>query len=124
VAISLNVLNLGREDGGATGHAVNIVALVLFALPVLVGIGAAIAGQQPVWILVGGLVGFVAAQSPKIVSQWERVVLLRLGRYVGLRGPGLFWIVPFVEVPAAYVDQRVITTPRKPRSRCRTIDTP
>jgi len=110
VAISLNVLNLGREDGGATGHAVNIVALVLFALPVLVGIGAAIAGQQPVWILVGGLVGFVAAQSPKIVSQWERVVLLRLGRYVGLRGPGLFWIVPFVEVPAAYVDQRVITT--------------
>jgi regulator of protease activity HflC (stomatin/prohibitin superfamily) len=38
------------------------------------------------------------------------VVLLRLGRYVGLRGPGLFWIVPFIETPAAYIDQRVITT--------------
>jgi regulator of protease activity HflC (stomatin/prohibitin superfamily) len=36
--------------------------------------------------------------------------VLRLGRYVGLRGPGLFWIIPFVDTVSAWVDQRVITT--------------
>jgi regulator of protease activity HflC (stomatin/prohibitin superfamily) len=50
------------------------------------------------------------AQSPKIARQWERAVVLRLGKFVGLRGPGLFWIVPFVDQISAWIDQRVITT--------------
>jgi regulator of protease activity HflC (stomatin/prohibitin superfamily) len=50
------------------------------------------------------------AQSPKIARQWERAVVLRLGKYVGLRGPGLFWIIPFVDTISAWIDQRVITT--------------
>jgi regulator of protease activity HflC (stomatin/prohibitin superfamily) len=54
--------------------------------------------------------GLILAQSPKIARQWERAVVLRLGRYVGLRGPGLFWIIPFVDTISAWVDQRVITT--------------
>jgi regulator of protease activity HflC (stomatin/prohibitin superfamily) len=45
-----------------------------------------------------------------VASQWERAVVLRLGRYVGLRGPGLFWIVPFVDAVATWIDQRTITT--------------
>jgi regulator of protease activity HflC (stomatin/prohibitin superfamily) len=48
--------------------------------------------------------------SPKVAKQWERGVVLRLGRYIGLRGPGLFWIVPLVDDVARWVDQRVITT--------------
>ena len=47
--------------------------------------------------IVGVAVGFTLAQAPKIAKQWERAVVLRLGRYVGLRGPGLFWIMPFVD---------------------------
>jgi hypothetical protein len=43
------------------------------------------------------LLGLLLAQSPKIARQWERAVVLRLGKYVGLRGPGLFWIIPFVD---------------------------
>ena len=43
------------------------------------------------------LAGLVLMQSPRIAQQWERAVVLRLGRFVGLRGPGLFWIVPFIE---------------------------
>jgi regulator of protease activity HflC (stomatin/prohibitin superfamily) len=43
-------------------------------------------------------------------NQWERAVVLRLGRFVGLRGPGLFWIVPFVDSVASRIDQRTITT--------------
>jgi regulator of protease activity HflC (stomatin/prohibitin superfamily) len=49
-------------------------------------------------------------QSPKVAQQWERAVVLRLGRYIGLRGPGLFWVVPFVDTVTAWIDQRVITT--------------
>jgi regulator of protease activity HflC (stomatin/prohibitin superfamily) len=43
----------------------------------------------------------------KVVQQWEKVALLRLGRYVGLRGPGIFHIIPVVETLSAFVDQRV-----------------
>jgi len=49
-------------------------------------------------------------QSPKIAQQWERAVILRLGRFAGLRGPGLFWIVPFLDVVSSWIDQRTITT--------------
>lgn len=107
MAISLNVRG---DDGGSAGTRINVVALVMFGVPTLAGIVMALLRANPFWAIGGAVVGFVLAQSPKVVSQWERVVLLRLGKYVGLRGPGLFWIVPFIEAPAAYIDQRVITT--------------
>ena len=49
-------------------------------------------------------------QSPKVAQQWERAVVLKLGRFDGLHGPGLFWIVPFVERVSSWIDQRTITT--------------
>jgi regulator of protease activity HflC (stomatin/prohibitin superfamily) len=52
----------------------------------------------------------VSALSPRVANQWERAIVLRLGRYVGSRGPGLFWILPFVEGVATWIDQRTITT--------------
>ena len=52
----------------------------------------------------------LAALSPRVAQQWERAVVLRLGRFVGLQGPGLFWIVPFIDVVARSIDQRMITT--------------
>jgi len=65
---------------------------------------------NPAAVIVGLLLGLLFAQSPKVARQWERAVVLRLGRYVGLRGPGLFWIIPFVDSVSAWIDQRVITT--------------
>jgi regulator of protease activity HflC (stomatin/prohibitin superfamily) len=65
---------------------------------------------NPAGAIVGVLLGLFLAQSPKIARQWERAVVLRLGKYVGLRGPGLFWIFPFVDSISAWIDQRVITT--------------
>jgi regulator of protease activity HflC (stomatin/prohibitin superfamily) len=56
------------------------------------------------------IIGVILAQSPQVAQQWERAVVLRLGRYVGLRGPGLFWLIPFVERVSTWVDQRTITT--------------
>jgi regulator of protease activity HflC (stomatin/prohibitin superfamily) len=49
-------------------------------------------------------------QAPRIAQQWERGVILRLGRFIGLRGPGLFWIIPFIDSVSSWIDQRTITT--------------
>ncbi|MPY88413.1 MAG: slipin family protein [Luteitalea sp.] len=56
------------------------------------------------------VVGVVLMPSPRIAQQWERAIVLRFGRFVGLRGPGLFWIVPFVDRVSSWIDQRTITT--------------
>src|SRR5207248_7468560 len=64
----------------------------------------------PHGIIAGAIVGVLLMQAPRVAQQWERGVVLRLGRFVGLRGPGLFWIVPFVDSVATWIDQRTITT--------------
>jgi len=52
----------------------------------------------------------LAALSIRIVKQWERVVVLYLGRFVGIRGPGLIVIIPFLNTIPYVIDTRVITT--------------
>jgi regulator of protease activity HflC (stomatin/prohibitin superfamily) len=90
---------------------VNIVAVGAFLAPVLLGgLATILTGFNPVGAIVGLILGLLLAQSPKVARQWERAVVLRLGRFIGLRGPGLFWIVPFVDSISTWIDQRVITT--------------
>src|SRR5689334_24712683 len=89
---------------------VNIISAVAFLVPVLAGALSFWLTLNPAGLIVGVILGLLLAQAPKIARQWERAVVLRLGKYVGLRGPGLFWIVPFVDTVSAWVDQRVITT--------------
>ncbi len=88
----------------------NFIAVLGFLAPVAVGALATLMTLNPGGAIVGVLLGLLLAQSPKIARQWERAVVLRLGKFVGLRGPGLFWIVPFVDQISAWIDQRVITT--------------
>lgn len=88
----------------------NIVAAAVLVVPVILGALGYVGTASPVWLIVGIIVGLVLMQSPKIARQWERVIILRLGKYVGMRGPGLFWIVPFFDRAAMYIDQRVMTT--------------
>jgi regulator of protease activity HflC (stomatin/prohibitin superfamily) len=57
--------------------------------------------------IAGGLIGLYLLFAIKVVQPWEKVALLRLGRYAGLRGPGLFFIVPVFEAISPHVDQRV-----------------
>jgi regulator of protease activity HflC (stomatin/prohibitin superfamily) len=57
--------------------------------------------------IAGAAVGLYLLFSIKVVRQWEKVALLRLGKYAGLRGPGLFTILPVIETLSPYVDQRV-----------------
>ncbi|MFZ0206721.1 MAG: slipin family protein, partial [Roseiarcus sp.] len=51
----------------------------------------------------------VVSSSVKVADQWEKVVVLRLGRFRSLEGPGLFFIIPIVESVAYWIDTRVIT---------------
>jgi len=81
-----------------------------FLAPLALGALSTLLTWSPVGVIIGLLLGLLLAQSPKIARQWERAVILRLGKYVGLRGPGLFWIIPFVDSISAWIDQRVITT--------------
>src|SRR5581483_7622245 len=75
-----------------------------------VGVIGLIATQNPIPMVVCALLGVITMQSPKVAQQWERAVVLRLGRFVGLRGPGLFWVVPFIDNVSSWIDQRTITT--------------
>jgi regulator of protease activity HflC (stomatin/prohibitin superfamily) len=89
---------------------VNVVAIAVLLASLGLGIaGRAITGNP--LVLVGFLVlGALVMPSPRIAQQWERAVVLRLGRFIGLRGPGLFWIVPFMDTVSSWIDQRTITT--------------
>lgn len=89
---------------------VNIIAALLLAAPTALGLLLTLLTLNPTGVIVGTLLGLILALSPRIAKQWERAVVLRLGRYVGLRGPGLFWVIPMIDSVANYVDQRIITT--------------
>jgi len=86
---------------------INGVAVTAFLLSIVVGASLSRTIHHPAPIVVGALLGLYLLYAIKVVQQWERVALLRLGRYVGLRGPGIFHIIPVVETLSPFVDQRI-----------------
>ena len=60
--------------------------------------------------VVAFVIAVVASYSIKIADQWERTVVLRLGRFRSLEGPGLFFIIPIIETVPYWIDTRVITS--------------
>jgi len=95
---------------GPNAPRVNIVAALLFLFPVLLGIVPLALFKNPIGFIAGLILGLLLAQAPKIAKQWEKGIVLRLGRFVGVKGPGLFWILPLLDSVSAWIDQRVITT--------------
>src|SRR5689334_16389744 len=79
----------------------------VFVLFLVAGAGLTAITQNPLFFVVAILVGVYMLFSIRVVSQWERVALLRLGKYTGLRGPGTFMLIPIVDTTTTYVDQRV-----------------
>jgi len=99
-----------EEVGGGQSPRLNIVAILILLACIAIGAWRMAVTENPVPLIVMVVVGLVLMQSPRIAQQWERAVILRLGRFVGLRGPGLFWIIPFVDRVSSWIDQRTITT--------------
>ena len=57
------------------------------------------------------LIAFYFLFAIKIARQWEKAVVLRMGRMLGLKGPGIFWVIPIVDSVSNWIDQRVMVTP-------------
>ena len=87
---------------------------VVNAILLILGVGAYVGLGRigaPTWASVAAAaVCVVSAASVRIAFEWERVPLLRLGRFVRTRGPGFFFLIPFVDIPYDYVDCRVTVT--------------
>jgi len=88
----------------------NIVSILVLVSWVALGGLLMLAVGNPIPLVVCIAIGLVAMRSPRVARQWERAIVLRLGRFSGMRGPGLFWVVPFVDIVGSWIDQRTITT--------------
>jgi regulator of protease activity HflC (stomatin/prohibitin superfamily) len=89
-----------------------VLSLLVLGAALLSFVWAARAGI-PALRYLGGLLAIAGALIPaalKMANQWERAVVLRLGRLQSIAGPGLFWIVPVIDQVAYWLDQRIQTT--------------
>jgi len=90
-----------------------LLSLVIFALGLVVGYLRHRAGSNAEALgcaAAGCVLAFAVSSSVQVADQWDRAVILRLGKFQSLRGPGLFCIIPVVDAIPYWVDTRVITT--------------
>jgi len=102
-----------KQAGAATGlrhQPVNPVSLALMLICTIAGIIGTALTEKPWPVIAGSLVGLYLLFAIRVADQWEKAVVLRLGKYRGLRGPGPFHIIPVVDSVARVVDQRVRVT--------------
>jgi hypothetical protein len=86
------------------------VGILVFLICIVAGVGVTVQTGSRAGMLSGVLVGAYFLLAIKIVDQWERVAVLRFGRFRALKGPGVFLIIPIVDTLSRYVDQRVRVT--------------
>lgn len=82
-----------------------VVAVVVLAVDVLMQAQVTVAG-----LAVAVVLAFLAANSVHVVMEWERAVIMRLGRFNRVAGPGVVFTIPLVEFCTIRVDQRVSFT--------------
>lgn len=83
------------------------IPLILFLVLFLSCAGYGYANGNAFVALGGFFVALLASQSVKIAQQWEKAIVLRLGRFHRLTGPGLFFTIPFVDTVPYWIDQRI-----------------
>ncbi|MDD1655917.1 MAG: slipin family protein, partial [Methanomicrobiales archaeon] len=90
-----------------------LIFTILFLLGVWIAFSlvTATGNLSSLWVVVIALViALLVAAAFKVADQWENAVVLRLGKFRGLQGPGPFFIIPLVERVAYWIDLRIITT--------------
>ncbi len=93
------------------GATLGVIGLLLAVLVPILLDGIVPDGWLAAYLLVMLLITTFAMFAAQIASQWEKAVVLRLGRFHGLRGPGLFWIFPIIDSTTAWIDHRVMVSP-------------
>ncbi|HEV2668538.1 MAG TPA: slipin family protein, partial [Blastocatellia bacterium] len=100
----------GAPAPSTSAPRMNVVSALLLLGPIGLGVLLSVLMSNPIGAIAGTLLGAVASLAPRIAMQWEKAVVVRLGRYMGLRGPGIFWVIPLIDKVSTYIDQRIITT--------------
>ena len=92
-------------------------SLLIFFVILLIGAALSYAlhisstGNASYYVFGGTIfIAFVVSAAIKIANQWDRAIVLRLGHFHALKGPGLFFIIPVIDTVAYWIDIRVITT--------------
>src|ERR1051325_6766822 len=67
-------------------------------------------GAIGTWVVFWTLLGTFVLFALKVASQWEKAIVLRLGKFHALRGPGAFWMIPIIDAIPSWIDHRVMVT--------------
>lgn len=106
--VPMIVRSTREAGGGPVGMSpLGIVALVVC---LIAGVGGTAAAGNPAPMIAAALVGMYLLFAIRQANQWEKAIVLRFGKFRGMRGPGLFTIVPVVDSIYRMVDQRVRVT--------------
>jgi regulator of protease activity HflC (stomatin/prohibitin superfamily) len=107
-----------RKKAARADQHIPPIAGMVFAIFLLVAILGAILGDGRfsdallgIWVLGWMLVGTYMLFALKVAAQWEEAVILRVGKFNSLKGPGMFWIIPVIDSAVMWIDHRVAVTP-------------
>jgi hypothetical protein len=84
--------------------------LVIAIIGAIIGDGRYSDGLLGAWVLGWTIVGTYFLFALKVAAQWQKVIVLRLGKFNGLKGPGLFWVIPIIDTAVMWIDHRVAVT--------------
>lgn len=108
---------LTGDSGGMSGREqISGIGVAVFLICLAASAPFSAYYKNPVCLIAGIAVGLYFLFAIRVAEQWQKAAVLRLGRYIGLRGPGIFMIVPIIDRISQYVDQRVRVTDVKAES--------
>ncbi len=84
--------------------------IFLSAMIAVIGSGKYSDGAVGAAVVICTFIGLYFLFALKVASQWEKVIVLRLGKFIGLKGPGLFWVTPVIDTAVMWIDHRVMVT--------------
>ena len=97
------------EPNETTRVGVYLFALCMFALGFLVVFCATLPWMSLVTVVASVVAGLLLASALRVAPQWEKVAILRFGKFCRVAGPGFYVVVPFVEYAAIHIDHRTMT---------------
>ena len=104
-----------KNNSKRINNVAGIIYLAILVIGTLLGFWLLSLGLSILWVSVlwtlTFLIGLYILLALKVADQWEKAVVLRFGKFRGLYGPGIFWIVPIVDTIPQWIDHRVMVTP-------------
>ncbi|MGE5376802.1 MAG: slipin family protein [Bacteroidota bacterium] len=107
-----------KEKSGKPDPHIPPIAWTIFGVLILIAMFGAMYGEGHysdatlgLWVTAWVFAGIYILFALKVAAQWEKVVVLRLGKFHRLAGPGMFWIIPILDTAATWIDHRVMVTP-------------